>query len=114
MLLATSETTVNLMVDLLSPVYGALSSEVRREIVSRLVEHPAAINDLRQGLDFTKQAMTKHVRQLETAGLVTRTTVGRTHVLTLVADPLDDAAAWLAGIRDRWDVTFDALEDYLR
>ena len=98
----------------LDVVYGALSSEVRRGIVSALVDGPCSIGDLRVDLDFTKQAMTKHVRQLEVAGLVARRTSGRSHVLTLVPDPLDTAGAWLAGVRSRWDVTFDALEDYLQ
>jgi len=97
----------------LDEVYAVLSSERRREIVRRLTVGPAPIAELREGLGFTKQAMTKHVRRLEAAGLVRRSSTGRAHVLTLERQPIDDAIDWLERTRTAWTTTFDALEDYL-
>lgn len=97
----------------LDEVYAVLSSEPRREIVRRLTVGPAPIAELRAGLGFTKQAMTKHVQRLETAGLVHRSSGGRANVLTLERRPIDDAIEWLERTRSAWTTTFDALEDYL-
>lgn len=96
----------------LDEIYAVLSSGSRREIVRRLTNGPAPITELREGLGFTKQAMTRHVRRLETAGLVRRSISGRTHVLALDDAPLDDAVAWLERTRSAWTTTFDALEDH--
>ena len=111
-----SRDTVNLMVDqsALTDVYSALASETRRTILHRLAAQPAAISELSEGFGFTKQAMTKHVRILERAGVVTRELDGRCHVLRLDEAPLEAAMTWLQQTRQRWDTTFDALEEHLR
>lgn len=101
-------------VDELNQVYRALGSGPRRDVVTQLASGPRAIADLRSDFDFTKQAMTKHVARLETAGIVTRSVIGRRHVLTLEPEILDEATGWLVRVRSGWDVTFAALEDHLR
>lgn len=79
----------------------------------RLSQGPASVAEASQGTGASKPAITKHLHVLERAGLVNRVVHGRTHVLSLAAGPLDDAAEWLASQRRLWDRKFDVIADYL-
>jgi DNA-binding transcriptional ArsR family regulator len=91
----------------------ALSHPVRRAIVERLVAGPATVGQASGGLGVSKPAVTKHVRVLEDAGVVSRTVSGRTHVLRLEATPLREASEWLELHRSLWEAKFEAVERHL-
>jgi len=91
----------------------ALSHPVRRAIVERLVAGPATVGRASEGLGVSKPAVTKHLKVLEDAGVVTRTVAGRTHVLRLERRPLHKASEWLDLHRSLWEAKFEAVERHL-
>jgi len=97
----------------LDAAYGALSSDVRRAIVQQLVERERRVTDLARPFDVSLQAVSKHIRVLEAAGLVSRRVDGRTHWLSLNPAPLSAAAEWIATTRAFWERRLDALERVL-
>jgi len=93
--------------------FDALSHPVRRAIVERLVVGPTTVGEASAGLGVSKPAVTKHLKVLEVAGVVSRTVHGRTHVLRLEPRPLRDASTWLDLHRWLWEAKFDAVERHL-
>jgi len=91
----------------------ALSHPVRRAILERLVAGPSTVGDASRGLGVSKPAVTKHLKVLEEAGVVSRTVAGRKHLLRLQPRPLRDAASWLDLHRSLWETKFEAVEHYL-
>jgi DNA-binding transcriptional ArsR family regulator len=91
----------------------ALSHPVRRAIVERLVTGPATVGEASSGLGVSKPAVTKHLRVLEDAHVVSRTVAGRTHVLRLEPQPLREASKWLELHRTLWEAKFAAIEEHL-
>jgi DNA-binding transcriptional ArsR family regulator len=91
----------------------ALSHPVRRAIVERLAAGPATVGRASSGLGVSKPAVTKHLKILERAGVVSRTIAGRTHVLRLEPQPLSEASAWLELHRSLWQAKFEAVERHL-
>jgi uncharacterized protein YndB with AHSA1/START domain/DNA-binding transcriptional ArsR family regulator len=92
----------------------ALSHPVRRAIVERLVGGPATVGAASGGLGVSKPAVTKHLKMLEDAGVVTRTVDGRTHVLRLEPEGLRGASEWLGLHRSLWEAKFKAVENTCR
>src|SRR4051794_6499148 len=90
--------------------FAALSHPVRRTIVERLSHGPATVGEATRGLPVSKPAVTKHVRLLEEAGVITRRIEGRTHRLSLRERMLADAEQWLERL---WEAKFDAVERQL-
>jgi len=93
--------------------FDALSHPVRRAIVERLVSGPTTVGHASAGLGISKPAVTKHLKVLEAAGVVTRTVRGRTHELRLEPRPLREASSWLDLHRALWDAKFDAVGRHL-
>ena len=91
----------------------ALSHPVRRAIVERLVAGPASVGEASGGLGVSKPAVTKHLKVLEGAGVVSRTVAGRMHVLRLEPRRLREAAEWLELHRSLWEAKFEAVERHL-
>jgi DNA-binding transcriptional ArsR family regulator len=91
----------------------ALSHPARRTIVERLAEGPATVGDASRGLRLSKPAVSKHVRVLEDAGLISRQVEGREHRLRLEARPMSQAEQWIERYRELWEAKFDAVERYL-
>jgi DNA-binding transcriptional ArsR family regulator len=91
----------------------ALAHPVRRTIVERLAAGPTTVGGATAGLRVSKPAVTKHLRVLEEAGVITRRIEGRTHRLSLRARALTDAESWLETHRRLWEAKFDALERHL-
>jgi len=91
----------------------ALSHPARRLIVQRLVTGPATVGVASAGLGISKPAVSKHLKVLEDAGVVSRTVRGRTHVLRLEPRPLREASDWLELYRDLWERKFAAVEEHL-
>jgi len=93
--------------------FTALAHPIRREIVERLSGGAATIGEASHGLGVSKPTITRHVKLLEDAGVVTRVVDGRTHRLALRPETLADAAAWIEGQRARWERLFDVVGAYL-
>ncbi len=91
----------------------ALSHPVRRAIVERLGVGPATVSEASDGLGVSKPAVTKHLKVLEEAGVVSRTVAGRTHVLRIEPHALRKASAWLELHRSLWEAKFEAVERHL-
>lgn len=97
----------------LDRVFGALSDSTRRAMLARLTRGPAGVTELAQPFAISLQAVSKHLKVLERAGLVAREIDGREHRCSLRAGALETAAQWIAHRRVFWERTLDALEDHL-
>ena len=93
--------------------FEALSHPVRRAIVSRLATGRATVGEASRGLGISKPAVTKHVKVLEAAGIVTRSVHGRRHTLELEPSPLQEASGWLELHRALWEAKFEVVERHL-
>ena len=93
--------------------FEALSHPVRRAIVERLAAGPAPVGQASAGLGISKPAVTKHLKVLEGAGLVTRSVRGRTHTLQLEPLALREASSWLDLHRALWEAKFATVERHL-
>jgi len=99
--------------ELLDGVFRALADPTRRSIIARLAEGPATIGELGEPFDMTKPAITKHIKVLENAGLLTREIDGRLHRCEIDPRPLAEAQHWVAEVRAFWEDRFDDLANYL-
>jgi len=97
----------------LDATFGALADPTRRAILARLARGEAMVTELAAPFAMSLPAISKHLRVLESAGLLLREIKGRVHRCRLAADPMKDAAAWIAQYRAFWESQFDALEKYL-
>jgi DNA-binding transcriptional ArsR family regulator len=93
--------------------FTALAHPIRREIVHRLSGGAATVGEASRGLGVSKPTISRHLRLLEEAGVVTRVVEGRTHRLGLRPETLADAAEWIEAQRARWERLFDVVGDYL-
>ena len=94
----------------LDAVYSAISHPVRRSLLGRLGPREAKVTELAALYPISLAAVSKHIRVLESAGLVRRTITGREHRLALEPSPLMSAAMWLESYRRFWDDRLDLLE----
>jgi DNA-binding transcriptional ArsR family regulator len=99
--------------DQLSRTFAALADPTRRAILTRLARGDAGVGDLAEPFAMSLPAISKHLRVLETAGLVARTRRAQWRPATLRAAPLESAADWIEFYRQFWDHSFDALEKHL-
>ena len=98
----------------LDGVYGALADGSRRTIVGRLAaEGELKVTDIARPFDMSLNAVSKHIKVLEQAGLVSRRVSGRDHWLSLRSEPLAAAYAWIGLYQRFWESRIDALEQYL-
>ncbi len=98
---------------LLDQVYGAIADPTRRAILNALTAGEANVGSLVERFPISFNGVSKHIKVLERAGLVSRSIHGREHRLKLRAAPLRDAAAWLEHYRAFWDSRLEALEAML-
>src|SRR5579863_6880618 len=98
----------------LDATFGALSDPTRRAILARLAQGQAKVTELAEPFQMSLPAISKHLRVLESAGLLRREIDGRVHRCRLDADPMKDASAWMAQYRAFWESQFDALERFLQ
>ena len=101
-------------VDQLSETFAALADPTRRAILARLAHGDATVNELAEPFPVTLQAVSKHLKVLERAGLITRGRTAQWRPCHLRARPLGDATAWLSEYRRFWEQSFDRLDEYLR
>ena len=101
-------------VDQLSTTFAALADPTRRAMLARLAQGEATVNELAEPFPITLQAVSKHLKVLERAGLVARDRRAQLRPSRLQGEALKEAADWLAGYRAFWDGSFDRLEEHLR
>jgi DNA-binding transcriptional ArsR family regulator len=94
--------------------FTALAHPIRREIVARLSSGVVTVGEASRGLGVSKPTISRHLKLLEEAGVVTRVVDGRTHRLGLRPEALADAAGWIESQRTRWERLFDVVEEYLQ
>ena len=102
-----------MMTDQLSLTLGALADPTRRAILARLAEGEVSVKELAEPHDMSLAAVSKHIKVLERAGLVTRGKHAQWRPCRLQAGPLKDLDGWLAEYRRFWSENLDQLEDYL-
>ena len=104
--------------DTLSPVFSALADPTRRAILLRLMQGDASVAELGAPFAMSQPAVSKHLRVLEHAGLISRTRVATARYSHLEATPMRDASEWMLRYRKFWNQSFDkldaALADYLK
>jgi DNA-binding transcriptional ArsR family regulator len=101
-------------VDQLSRTFAALADPTRREILARLAEGEATVNELAEPFPVTVQAISKHLKVLERAGLITRGRAAQLRPSRLDGAPLREVDDWLLTYRRFWDASFDRLDARLR
>jgi DNA-binding transcriptional ArsR family regulator len=100
--------------DRLSVVFGALADPTRRAIIARLAEGDATVTELAEPFSISMPAISRHLKVLERAGLISRSRSGQWRSSTLEAAPLKEATDWMERYRIFWDVSFDRLDAHLR
>src|SRR5436309_1787668 len=100
----------NVSVDELSTTFAALADPTRRAILGRLAEGDATVKELAAPFPISAQAVSKHLKVLERAGLITRGRTAQLRPSRLHGAPLKDAAEWLEKYRRFWEQSFDQLE----
>jgi DNA-binding transcriptional ArsR family regulator len=100
--------------DSLSTTFAALADPTRRAILARLATGEATVNELAEPFDITLQAISRHLKVLERAGLISRGRDAQFRPCHLEAAPLDSAIGWLEEHRNTWQQRFDQLEQHLR
>jgi DNA-binding transcriptional ArsR family regulator len=93
--------------------FAALSDATRRGILARLAAGETSVSELAKPYDMSLPAVSKHLRVLESAGLVTRRKDGRVQRCNLVAGPMKAAAEWIEYYRHFWEAQFDSLARFL-
>ena len=101
-------------VDTLSTTFAALADPTRRAILARLVEGEATVTELAEPFPMSAQAVGKHLRVLERAGLIERRSTAQLRPSRLRAVALQDAAEWFDGYREFWEAGFDRMDERLR
>lgn len=99
--------------DSLSMVFAALADPTRRSILARLSEGEATVGELAAPFSMSQPAVSKHLKVLESAGLVSRSRRATARLSRLDAEPLREATIWLAGYRDFWNQSHERLDDLL-
>jgi DNA-binding transcriptional ArsR family regulator len=100
--------------DHLSRTFSALADPTRRAILARLVTGEASVTELAEPFDMSLPAISKHLKVLEHAGLITRGREAQWRPCRLHADPSKGAADWLEHYRIFWEQSLDRLEAYLK
>jgi len=100
--------------DQLTAVFGALADPTRRAILARLTHGDASVTELSAPFHVSQPAISKHLKVLETAGLITRNRRATIRLSHLEAEPLRDATEWLAGYREFWQESHDRLDELLQ
>lgn len=98
----------------LTATFSALADPTRRAILARLARGEASVNELAAPFDMSLPAISKHLKVLEKAGLISRGREAQWRPCRLEPGPLKDLQGWLDNYRQFWDQSFDRLDLYLR
>ena len=99
--------------DRLSAIFAALADPTRRAILARLALGALTVTELAQPFQMTLPGISKHLKVLERAGLISRGRDAQWRPCQLQAEPLKEVAAWVDEYRRFWDASLDRLNDYL-
>jgi len=102
-----------IVTDPLSATFAALADPTRRAILARLAETDATVGELAEPFEISLPAISRHLKVLESADLITRQADAQKRVCRLNPEALDRAADWIAAHRQLWEHSFDALDTYL-
>jgi len=94
--------------------FAALADPTRRAMLARLASGEATVTELGEPFDMTQPSVSKHLKVLERAGLISRGRAAQTRPCRLEAAPLKEIADWMAPYRQLWDDSFDRLDAYLQ
>ncbi|MGZ8630567.1 MAG: ArsR/SmtB family transcription factor [Actinomycetota bacterium] len=101
------------MDDQLDAVFGALADPTRRSILARLMQGEATVAELVAPFEMSQPAISRHLKVLERAGLISRTRRATARLSHLRAKPLREATVWLAGYREYWEESYERLDELL-
>jgi len=104
---------MDVMTDQLDAVFGALADPTRRAILARLAAGDAPVVELTAPFKVSQPAISRHLKVLESAGLISRTRKATARLSHLEADPLRQAAEWLVGYREYWEESHERLDALL-
>ena len=99
--------------DRLSQTFAALANSTRRAILARLAEGEATVNELAEPFDLSLPAISKHIKVLERAGLITQGQKAQYRPCTIDATPLEEVAQWTEQYRHIWQARFDRMDNYI-
>lgn len=100
--------------DCLTEILKAVSDPTRRELLTLLVQHGATrVTDLAAHFDMSLNSVSKHIKILEKAGLVSRRTVWREHLIEANLEPVSEIDRWFSELRSIWDMRLEVLDDVL-
>ena len=94
--------------------FAALADPTRRAILARLAEGETSVTELAKPFDISMPAITKHLKVLQKAGLITQTRQAQWRPCKLEAGPLKEAADYVERYRKFWEEAFDRLDEYLK
>lgn len=100
-------------VDPLTATFAALADPTRRAILTRLARGDANVSELAKPFDITQPAVSKHLKVLERAGLISRSRCAQSRPCRLEARRLREATAWMEHYRRFWEESFDRLDELL-
>jgi DNA-binding transcriptional ArsR family regulator len=100
--------------DVLSKTFSALADPTRRAILARLSKGETSVTELAEPFQMTLPAISKHLKVLERAGLISRGREAQWRPCKLKVKPLKEAAAWIEEYRQFWEESLDRLDDYLK
>ena len=101
------------MPDQLNAVFGALADPTRRAILAQLTDADLTVAELSAPFSMSQPAISRHLKVLERAGLITRSRRATARLSHLEAEPLRDATSWLARYQEFWDESYDRLDSLL-
>lgn len=100
--------------DHLSNTFAALADPTRRAILARLASGEATVTELAEPFEMTMPAVTKHLKVLERAGLISRGKEAQWRPCRIEPKPLEEANEWIEQYREMWEARFDRLDEYLK
>ncbi|AYQ29798.1 MULTISPECIES: helix-turn-helix transcriptional regulator [unclassified Polaromonas] len=105
---------MNTSPDTLNQAFAALADPTRRAIVARLASGEATVNELAAPFNMSQPSISKHLKVLERAGLISRGRAAQTRPCRLEAAPLRQVAGWVDLYRNIWEESFDKLDTFLQ
>ena len=100
--------------DQLSATFSALGDPTRRAILARLAEGDATVTELANPFQVSLPAISRHLKVLERAGLISRIRTAQFRPSSLRAEPLQQASSWMETCRETWEARMDRLDEHLR
>jgi DNA-binding transcriptional ArsR family regulator len=99
--------------DRLDQTFAALANSTRRAILARLAQGEATVNELAEPFNMSLPAISKHIKVLERAGLITQGQKAQYRPCTLDVSPLEEISRWAEQYRHIWEERFDRMDDYI-